>query len=101
MATMIFARDCQCQEKRDTPQNMLLIKKCSIVIIILWYNHFQMPLFSIRHGMAHGQISVLHGSKVIHELLYRMGKPQDLLKITEDKDGLIPEDLHFSRRLRV
>ena len=51
--------------------------------------------------MAHGQISVLHGSKVIHELLYRMGKPQDLLKITEDKDGLIPEDLHFSRRLRV
>ena len=52
--------------------------------------------------MAHGQITLLHGSKVIHELLYRMGKPQDLLKMkNENKDGLIPEDLHFSRRLRV
>jgi len=54
-----------------------------------------------RHGMAHGRIRMIHGSQIMYEGLYRMGKPQDLLKIKEDEHGLIPKDLQFSRRLRV
>jgi len=55
-----------------------------------------------RHGMAHGRIKLLDGSKVMFDVTYRMGKPQDLIKIKEeDEQGLIPKELQFSRRLRV
>ena len=35
--------------------------------------------------MAHGRIKLLDGSKVMFDVTYRMGKPQDLTKIKDEK----------------
>ena len=40
--------------------------------------------------MAHGRVKLLDGSKVMFDVTYRMGKPQDLIKIKEeDEQGCV------------
>ena len=39
--------------------------------------------------MAHGRIKLLDGSKVMFDVTYRMGKPQDLIKIKDEQGCVI------------
>ena len=46
-----------------------------------------------RHGMAHGWIRIYQDQKLLHEGLFRMGKP---LRAEKFKMEALPAKLHFS-----